>query len=188
MRNITLQTIREISDRDLVRLWAALTGRVARMRVFRVRKTGEARVLAILERKKLELLAEHRPECIGCFGIAHVYESTRVPTGRGLRPRWPDDTIIRLEVSENPKRPGTKAHARFSLYRPHMTARQYRDAVGHYCTANTDITFDLERGYITLLSPETGQELPRPGDQLAERLARFSPPAGQETGDPPEAQ
>lgn len=188
MRRITGLVVREIDDRDLVRLWAALTGRVARMRVFRVRKTGEARVLAILERKKLELLREHRPECIGCFGIAHVYESSRVPTGLGLRPRWPDDTIIRLEVSENPKRPGTKAHARFNLYRPHMTARQYRDAVGHYCTANTDITFDLERGYITLLSPETGQELQSPRAQLDERRARFSPPGAAETGDPPEAQ
>ena len=68
------------------------------------------------------------------------------------------DSVIRLEVQENPKRLGSKCRQRFDRYKNGMTVREYVRA----CTdaprpndALADITWDLERRFISVLPPGT---------------------------------
>ncbi len=51
---------------------------------------------------------------------------------------------IKLLANDNPKREGTKAHARFELYRDGMTVAEFLQAGG----SPTDIRWDVKHGYI----------------------------------------
>lgn len=66
------------------------------------------------------------------------------------RPVLRDDRVIRVLVETNPKRPGSKSHARFGLYEDGMTVQQFVQAGG---TA-ADVKWDAERGYIRVEDPK----------------------------------
>lgn len=76
--------------------------------------------------------------------------------------------LVIAEVLPNTKRPGTKAHAAFSLYVPGQTVGDYLKAGGR----RVELTWDLERGLVTLASPwapkPTEQEV---SDAAADRAA-----------------
>jgi hypothetical protein len=54
--------------------------------------------------------------------------------------------VVRLLVSENPKRAGTASHKRFALYRDGMTEAAYLAAGG----TRGDLAWDVERKFIAL--------------------------------------
>ena len=54
--------------------------------------------------------------------------------------------VIVLLVQENPKQPGSRAHARFGFYRDGMTVQEFFDAGG----LPADIYFDIGHGYIAV--------------------------------------
>lgn len=69
-------------------------------------------------------------------------------------------SIIKLKVSENPKKPGSKTRQRFALYRSGMTVEDYCDAcrnakVPRSQDALLDITWDSapEHGFIEIVEP-----------------------------------
>lgn len=67
-----------------------------------------------------------------------------------------DDAKIRIVAKENPKRPGTKAHKLFSIYRPGMTVAQYRDAVVALRgvrprRARSSLRYDVRHGYVAVV-------------------------------------
>jgi hypothetical protein len=77
------------------------------------------------------------------------------------RTHWQGDPDSKIEVlvQGNPKKMGSKAHARFALYRPNMSVSGYVAACKKAPNANDallDITCDLARGYIRLV-PTSGR-------------------------------
>jgi hypothetical protein len=60
-----------------------------------------------------------------------------------------DAAVIKVLVS-NPKREGSKAHARFALYRTGMTVAEYRAAVGDATNARADLAWDQKHGFIRI--------------------------------------
>ena len=56
--------------------------------------------------------------------------------------------LVIAEVAPNTKRPGTKAHAAYSLYVPGQTVGDYLRAGGR----RVELSWDLERGFVTLAS------------------------------------
>ena len=54
---------------------------------------------------------------------------------------------IKLLTQENPKRPGTKARARFDLYEDGMTVQQFLAAGGQ----RVDINWDKKHGFIEVV-------------------------------------
>lgn len=59
---------------------------------------------------------------------------------------YPEDAKLTVDVKENPKRAGTKAHARFEHYRGVDTVG---DALANG-VLYADIAYDIGRGYITV--------------------------------------
>jgi hypothetical protein len=63
-------------------------------------------------------------------------------------------TVIRITAKANPKRPGSTAEARFSLYRNGMTVAQYVEAckgAPRGKDALVDIAWDSKRRFIELI-------------------------------------
>lgn len=77
------------------------------------------------------------------------------PKKEGAAPRVviSEDHVI-TEVQENPKRPGTKAHAIFSLYRKDMTTAAFIAAcekAGYTkADAKSNLSWDRRKGFITI--------------------------------------
>lgn len=69
-------------------------------------------------------------------------------------PRYADTDVIVVGPKGNPKRPGGASYARFALYTPGMTTKEYisHRKVGGYGRA--DIAWDVAHGFITLVSAE----------------------------------
>lgn len=80
---------------------------------------------------------------LGCAPEPIQEEAPPPPTAP--RPRKRDDRVI-MSVQENPKNPGSKAHARYALYSVGMTVDQFLDGGGR----KQDIVYDTQRGFITL--------------------------------------
>jgi len=73
---------------------------------------------------------------------------------------WKGDTqsVIRVNVSENPKRLGSKCRERFDRCRNGMTVREYQAACKSAPRPNdalADIAWDSKRGFIEILKPGT---------------------------------
>lgn len=58
------------------------------------------------------------------------------------------DAIVTLKCEGNPKRPGSKAHDVFSLYRDGMTVQDFLDAAGDAATPN--LVYDAAHGFIAI--------------------------------------
>ena len=72
------------------------------------------------------------------------------------RRKYAGDKDARIEIAcaDNPKRPGSKAHARFERYRNQMTVAEYERACENAPRSQDaliDITWDVSHGYIRLL-------------------------------------
>lgn len=63
----------------------------------------------------------------------------------GRRPEYSDDDVV-VKVSENPKKPGTKAHERFKHYRAGMSVREFIEKGG----LRADLSWDVEHGHIKI--------------------------------------
>jgi len=72
-------------------------------------------------------------------------QQRRISKKRSSSVRRIDNRVI-ATVGDNPKKRGSKSHARFSLYEPGMTVSAFVDAGG----TTADVRWDLARGYITL--------------------------------------
>ena len=68
------------------------------------------------------------------------------PRARKASARFSDLSIIRLLVSENPKKAGSNANVRFALYEDGITVEQFVERGGR----RSDIHWDSERGFIVL--------------------------------------
>ena len=53
---------------------------------------------------------------------------------------------IKTEEKKNPKREGTRAHKRFSMYKDGMTVEDYIKAGGK----KSSVSYDVKKGYIAL--------------------------------------
>lgn len=63
------------------------------------------------------------------------------------------DPRVIVVVVPNPKKPGTKAYQRYSLYQTGMTVQQYLAAGGE----SSDIRYDVNHGFITADLPARGE-------------------------------
>lgn len=64
----------------------------------------------------------------------------------GRKPEYADDDLIESMAAENPKKEGTKAHDRFSLYKKGMSVAEYITAGGN----RADLSWDVEHKFITI--------------------------------------
>ena len=67
-------------------------------------------------------------------------------------PRDNNDNRIIATVKDNPKRPSSKAYARYAHYKVGMTVKEFVELAGPEGLA--DIKYDSTKGFITLVSPE----------------------------------
>lgn len=74
-----------------------------------------------------------------------VEEPTPAPKGKGGRALHASDARITIQKA-NPKRPGTKAHARYELYRTGQTVADFLEAGGR----RADLRWDEQHGNITI--------------------------------------
>ncbi len=100
---------------------------------FRDRATAEARVWRLIQEVDVAPVTLPR---------AHQ------PSRRSLDPRL----VVRMLVTENPKRPGSLAAGLFDNYRDGMTVAELH-ALG---VSTTDIKFNLTRNFIALETTEDG--------------------------------
>ncbi len=63
--------------------------------------------------------------------------------------KYPDEYVIRVLVDDNPKRPGSRSHGEFALYKTGMTVSEYLAAGG----SRAGINWDAERGFIAVEQP-----------------------------------
>jgi hypothetical protein len=78
----------------------------------------------------------------------------KVKKPRRVNLKFPKDGVITLNVTENPKRAGSKAHAAFSQYRTGMTVEEFLAAGG----TTGDLNWDSARNFISV----SGVEVPEP--------------------------
>lgn len=64
----------------------------------------------------------------------------------GRKPEYSDNDLIATVVDENPKKVGSAAHERFSLYKKGMKVGEYLAAGGN----RADLAWDVEHKYITI--------------------------------------
>jgi hypothetical protein len=76
-------------------------------------------------------------------------DPVQVRKGQWASKNTMDAAVIKVLVS-NPKREGSKAHARFALYRTGMTVAEYRAAVGDATNARADLAWDVRHKFITI--------------------------------------
>lgn len=136
-----------LTSSQLVAAYNSLSGR--EIKKFSDRATGEKRLQMLLDEHDSTIRIES-DEVV-------VYKNDAAPAApRKPRTDYTDDLRIEVRVSQNPKRAGTKAHARFALYRDGMTVAEYKAA----CTAHDgkharpgfrylgDLKWDEERQYV----------------------------------------
>lgn len=73
-----------------------------------------------------------------------ITQPSRKPSPRPRRTQA--DPRVIMTVKDNPKAPGSKAHARYALYRVGMTVDEFLKAGGR----KPDINYDLKHGFITV--------------------------------------
>jgi len=71
---------------------------------------------------------------------------THQKRGRGPDAKHADDQIVRLLVEENPKKVGSKSHARFALYRDGMSVGDFLKAGGR----RADLIWDQRKGFVKI--------------------------------------
>lgn len=83
---------------------------------------------------------------------AKAKTATKPTTGNG---RIPDDSVIKLLKKGNARRPGTKAHKRYALYKDGMSVAAYIAAgeTSGTRTGRGNIRADIKRGNIKLEMP-----------------------------------
>jgi hypothetical protein len=89
---------------------------------------------------------------------APVAESTpKAPASRG--PRGTVETaLITVLVGENPKRPGSKAHAVFGHYRSGQTIAEFADSLGELSKeATPNLVYDAKHGFISIEGYDPGE-------------------------------
>lgn len=146
MDGVTEGILREASPEDLVSLHNSIPG-VRQVSRLGDPSTARARLRLALERAGLKL-ARARPRETGRYRT--VPESAINQSGGSIVRQ----KRIRLLVTENPKRPGSKCHARYLLYRDGMTLGEYIEAVEALgrtsWSAWMDIYCDRDRGFIEI--------------------------------------
>lgn len=77
---------------------------------------------------------------------------------RGRARRWDDDATIEVNVDENPKREGSKAHRLFELYRKNKTVGKWFAAGGETQT----LRWDFDHGFIAINGEANPVAKPKP--------------------------
>jgi hypothetical protein len=77
------------------------------------------------------------------------------PFGPGKTGNIKGTDVIKLHVTSNPKKPGSKANADFENYKDDMTVAEFKAAVGNNTKANEHLTYDTKKGFITIHDPAT---------------------------------
>lgn len=100
----------------------------------------------------------------------------QVPASRG--PRGVLETaVITLVATENPKRAGSKAHAKFALYESGMTVAEFIDAVDANPEikggATSTLVYDAAHGYITIEGYDPAKKFePKPKKEKAAKTPK----------------
>lgn len=84
------------------------------------------------------------------LGSKNGVHTPRPPRPKGNAVRRSDPRRIVYVAEANPKKPGTAAHQKFSLYRVGMTVSEFVAAGG----TMGDVNWDVERGFIRLEAPQ----------------------------------
>lgn len=88
------------------------------------------------------------------------------PFGPGKTSNIKQTDVIKLHVTTNPKKPGSKAASDFDKYSDDMTVAEFKAAVGSNIKANEHIAHDLKKGFITVHDPATLPVKPPPPPKL----------------------
>lgn len=94
---------------------------------------------------------------------ATATETAETTERKGAAPRTPKNSIIRVKVTSNPKRPGSASHTRFAHYADGQTVEDFLKAGG----TMGDINFDVGKGYIALEPGTAPAEPASQGEQAA---------------------
>ena len=124
------------SGNHLVSIYNALTG--GAVKKFESRAVGVKRLMATLAEK-----ATPGPQPAEPAITNEEKKMSDTPKRRGKPASIAQDAVI-THVAENPKRAGSSAHTRFSLYQVGMTVAEYEAAGG----APGDVRDDEKRGHI----------------------------------------
>lgn len=119
-----MSNLASLSTAQLVTVYNQLSDRPVKK--FTDRTTAEKRVAMLLEQRGLvarlvgDELIVAAPEA--------VPPTPRQSSGRQPRTEFADNLRIEVRIGTNPKRAGSRAHARFALYRDGMTVAEYKAA------------------------------------------------------------
>jgi hypothetical protein len=61
------------------------------------------------------------------------------PKESNFKKMYPDAAVITVLAAANPKRPGSKAHSTFSLYKTGMAVGEFLKAGGYYAALSWDV-------------------------------------------------
>ena len=80
---------------------------------------------------------------------------TTKPT-KPKRQAYPPDHVIRLLVKDNPKREGTKAHLKFSLFKDGMTVMAFQEAARKHeeLKGRLSLRYDVQHDLIAVEAPK----------------------------------
>lgn len=146
-----VETLADLSNRvifngpTLVTIYNALAK--ADLKRFESLEYGRERVLRTLNESFGDLpVTEVKQKEIQT--VAKAAKATTNGT-RGRARAYPDDAKIVLRTSENPKREGTSAHERFSLYRNGMRVSTFLEKGG----TSMDLNYDVKKEFIEIQLP-----------------------------------
>lgn len=101
-------------------------------------KTPEEQAAQDAERAEAMIKAHGTTEPVKALGIANKRARTKP------QPAADDKRVITVLVKDNPKRPGSKSHARFALYKTGMTVGEFLAAGG----TSGDVAWDARHKFI----------------------------------------
>lgn len=125
---------------------------------------------AALAKFKWDEAKHKRDQMTGRFLHKPGSEEFKAETyGPGKTKSLKDSDIIKLHVTENPKKPGSMAATDFAQYKNNMTVGEFKAAMaqkgGVGAKAHEHLGYDLKKGFITVHDP--AQLAQRPGAGLA---------------------
>ena len=91
--------------------------------------------------------------------MAKAAKATTPTAEKASQPRatsYASDWIIRVLAKANPKREGSTAHLKYSLYKDGMTVAAFREAASKHpnLKGRVGLKWDIDHGYIKVESPK----------------------------------
>lgn len=141
-------TIKALKTATIVTLYNAHAAKPVKK--FLDRATAERRMEALMKEQNLVLAldGQNTPYLTDAVDPTEDTAAPAAKTGgkRGPAPQYADASRIKLLVDKNPKREGTAAHGRFSLYVSGSTVGSFLESGG----TRADLSWDVAHGFISI--------------------------------------